>query len=111
MILEISRDLPALERGALELMEYSAKSEAMGDRASLLAAPELSPAHMAWLQFLFRVERQGGPELALRADVADGLGAVRKARAAFERKNRQCRCGRWVPRLAKICLCGMKFDG
>ncbi len=112
MIVEVSRDVAELKICALAQMVYANQLAWAGeDRADRVKPPEVSAAHLAWVNYLMQVERRTlrMPQLASRlpADVAEGLEAIEAARARFRQEHRQCPCcGRWRPWVQVKCPCG-----
>ena len=110
---EVARDYAGIRRYAALYLDHAARVEAAGERAELVAEPEIPMEYAVWLKYLLKVELAvtTAQTLAgkLRADVLLGLEALKSARNEFLNEHRRCRCGKWLPALAKACACGAKF--
>jgi len=115
MIAEVASQYAEIERYAAEGFAHAARTRAAGKHREIVEASPVPPEIEQWVVYLLTLERRVAQcpaiLLQLSADTVEGLAAVERARARFQRAHRQCgRCAAWVPALAYRCICGMKFE-
>jgi hypothetical protein len=126
-VIIVSQDIEGVRMAALELLEGSIEREKNDKRLDavnpddfdqlrkLAPKSKLSPGYQDWALYLFWIERHIGSGISfadLRADEADGLGALQRARQQFEHEHPPCpACGtRLGNRMLRRCFaCGKEL--
>jgi hypothetical protein len=123
-VIVVSQDVEGVRMAALELLENSLDSEKNQRRLDaispddfdqmrkLVPASKLSPGYHDWAIYLFWLERHVGSIADLRADEADGLSAIQRARQQFEQDHPPCPgCGTRLGNrmLRRCCSCGREL--